>query len=53
MIIGIDCSRTRSGGGLEHITNFLNSYNPKLLGIEKIHLWAFESVLKQLPKKTG
>ena len=51
MIIGIDCSRTRSGGGIEHITNFLNSYNPKLLGIEKIHLWVFESVLKQLPKK--
>ena len=51
MIIGIDCSRTRSGGGLEHITNFLNSYNPKLLGIKKIHLWVYESILKQLPKK--
>ena len=39
MIVGIDCSRTRSGGGIEHIINFLQSFDPTTLGIEKVHLW--------------
>lgn len=51
MIIGIDCSRTRSGGGIEHIVNFLYSFNPTKLGITKIHLWAFKEILDKLPKR--
>tara|TARA_Y100000022_G_scaffold199769_1_gene213073 strand:+ start:864 stop:2003 length:1140 start_codon:yes stop_codon:yes gene_type:complete len=52
MIVGIDCSRTRSGGGIEHIVNFIKNFDPTTLGIKKIHLWVFNEILDLLPKRS-
>lgn len=47
--IGIDASRNRSGGARAHIIGILNNLNPFDYGIEKVHLWAYKSLLEQIP----
>jgi glycosyltransferase involved in cell wall biosynthesis len=47
--IGIDASRNRSGGAKAHIIGIINECDPNKHGIEKIHLWTYNSLLKVLP----
>lgn len=47
--IGIDASRNRSGGARAHIIGILNNINPLEYGINKVHLWAYKSLLEQIP----
>lgn len=52
MIIGIDASRNKSGGAVAHIKGIINEgINPKKLGISKIHLWSYDSLLDQIEDK--
>ena len=39
MIIGIDASNIKSGGGLTHLGKLLNSFTPKALPVERIIIW--------------
>ena len=50
MIIGIDGSRIKSGGGVAHILGILKSYDPQISGVTKIHLWAIRSVHDSIPQ---
>ncbi|PKN22973.1 MAG: glycosyl transferase family 1 [Deltaproteobacteria bacterium HGW-Deltaproteobacteria-3] len=49
MKIGIDASRNRSGGAKAHLIGILTECHPEKQGIKEIHVWAFRSLLDQLP----
>ena len=49
MIIAIDASRNRSGGAKAHLIGILSEYDPTKCNIKEIHVWAFQSLLNQLP----
>ena len=51
MILGIDASRCRSGGSIEHIVNILNYFNPYKSEINEIHIWTYDSLKKSITKK--
>ena len=49
MILGIDASRNRSGGARAHLIGILTECSQVKHGINIIHVWAFRSLLAQLP----
>jgi glycosyltransferase involved in cell wall biosynthesis len=49
IVIGINASRSRSGGAIAHLCGILNECNPELNGIEKIHIWSYNSMNDVLP----
>lgn len=49
IIVGINASRSRSGGAVAHLSGILNECNPELLGINKIHVWSYKSMNDVLP----
>jgi glycosyltransferase involved in cell wall biosynthesis len=51
MIIGIDASRNRSGGAKAHLIGILAYLDPSLHDIQKIHVWAFRSLLMDIPDR--
>ncbi len=48
MILGIDCSNIRAGGGITHISNILRYADPARYGFEKVVVWGGKQ-LQQLP----
>ena len=48
-VVGIDASRNRSGGAKAHLIGILAKCDPKKYGIQYIHVWAYRSLLDQLP----
>ncbi|WP_272152045.1 glycosyltransferase family 4 protein [Tenacibaculum aiptasiae] len=49
MILGIDATNIRSGGGLTHLKEILAQANPKEFGFEKVVIWSNSSTLEKLP----
>jgi glycosyltransferase involved in cell wall biosynthesis len=47
--LAIDASRNRSGGAKAHLIGVLSNCSPEKYGIREIHVWAFRSLLDQLP----
>ena len=52
MIIGIDTSNIRLGGGVTHLRNLLRYANPESHGIQKVIVWGGRTPLDQLPNST-
>jgi len=52
MIVGIDGTRSRSGGAIGYLSNIFNHRDPRPFGISKVHLWADKKVLDQIPPKS-
>jgi glycosyltransferase involved in cell wall biosynthesis len=50
-VIGIDASRCRSGGAVNHLIGLIKNINPAKFKISKIHIWAYKELLEKLPKK--
>lgn len=48
MILGIDASNIRAGGGLTHLVELLQSANPLHYGFEKVVIWGGESTLSKI-----
>ena len=48
MIIGIDASNIRSGGGNIHLKKILSINDPKIYGFDKVVVWGSYSTLKML-----
>lgn len=48
MILAIDASNIRTGGGVTHLVELLNASKPIEQGIEKVIIWASSSVLNQI-----
>lgn len=51
MILAIDASNIRSGGGLTHLKEILSNGDPTKYGIEKVFLWSSENTLKQIVER--
>jgi len=49
MIIGIDASNIRAGGGLVHLIELLKAAEPKTHGFSKIIVWGSQLTLDQVP----
>ena len=49
MIVTIETFRNRSGGAKAHLIVILSDCDRKKHGIQAIHVWAFRSLLDQLP----
>lgn len=52
MILAIDASNIRSGGGLTHLIHLLEFATPNEYEISKVIVWASENTLSLLPNKT-
>ena len=50
MILGIDASNIRAGGGLTHLRELLSVARPSAHGIDRVHVWAGTDTLSALPK---
>jgi glycosyltransferase involved in cell wall biosynthesis len=48
MILGIDASNIRAGGGVTHIAELLNFAEPTKFGFEKVVLWAGSATLAHI-----
>lgn len=49
MVIGVDATNIREGGGLTHLKAFLQYSDPKVSGFSKIIVWSSDATLRQLP----
>lgn len=48
MIVGIDASRIRSGGGVAHIMGIIRHFRIKNHDIKQIHIWSYDKLLNDL-----
>lgn len=51
MIVGIDASRSHSGGAIAHIIGLVSGGDPKAYGIDRVHIWSYQTLLDALPEK--
>jgi len=51
MIVGIDASNVRSGGGLAHLAGVLGHAEPGAHGISRIVVWGAAATLEHLPER--
>ena len=51
MILGIDASNIRAGGGLTHLSEMLAFSAPQEAGFKKVVVWGSENTLSKLPNK--
>lgn len=52
MIVGVDASNIRGGGGLTHLANLLAHAQPEAHGISRFRVWSARSILDQLPERS-
>ena len=52
MILGVDASNIRDGGGVTHLKNLLRFAEPERFGIKKIIVWGGKDLLGQLSSRT-
>lgn len=48
-IVGIDASRNRSGGAKGHLLGVLRDSDPRVHGIDEVHVWSYAKLLAALP----
>lgn len=48
MILGIDASNIRSGGGVTHLVNLLKAKAPSSFGIKKVIVWSNQETLNKI-----
>lgn len=51
MILGIDASNIRSGGGVTHLSELLQAANPQSFEFFKVIVWSKRSTLDRIPDK--
>lgn len=52
MILGIDASNIKSGGGVTHIKELLANAKPEESSFRKVFIWASQKTLDQIPNMT-
>lgn len=48
-VIGVDASRSRSGGAVSHLRCILDGSEPREYGVERVHLWGYKELLNAVP----
>ncbi|MDF1827373.1 MAG: glycosyltransferase family 1 protein [Legionellaceae bacterium] len=51
IVIGIDASRNRSGGAKAHLLGILQAVDPRLYGIDEVHVWSYQALLDVIPEQ--
>ncbi len=51
MILGIDASNIRGGGGVTHLVELLTAAEPEQHGFDKVVVWGGEETLHKLPER--
>lgn len=51
LIVAVDASRVRSGGGVAHLIGILNIDRIDVFNIKKIHVWSYKELLDQIPDR--
>lgn len=51
MILGIDASNIRGGGGVTHLVELLTAANPEEYGYSKVVVWSKQSTLDRIPSR--
>jgi glycosyltransferase involved in cell wall biosynthesis len=51
VIVGIDASNLRSGGGVTHLVGLLAAAEPERFGIRKVIVWSGDTTLARLPQR--
>jgi glycosyltransferase involved in cell wall biosynthesis len=51
MIIGVDASNVRAGGGLTHLTKMLEAARPEAHGVREVIVWSGRKTLDLLPRR--
>ena len=51
MILGIEASNIRAGGGLTHLTELISNIEQHEIGFQKVVVWARTTTLAKLPEK--
>ena len=51
VVVGIDASNIRAGGGLTHLIELLSNANPELSGIRHVVVWAGGHTISRLPQR--
>lgn len=49
VIVGIDASRSRSGGAISHLRGILFAEDPREHGVASVHVWSYKALLDLLP----
>ena len=49
MILGIDASNIRAGGGITHLINMLGQANPQNHGFSSVIVWSGKNTLAKIP----
>ena len=49
--LGIDASRCRSGGAIEHLKGLLSASDPRHYDIGTVHLWSYRKLLDLIPDR--
>ena len=50
-ILGIDASFLTYGGGITHLTEILNNYDPLINNFDQIIIWSQPEILVKFPEK--
>ncbi|RLV60390.1 glycosyltransferase [Parashewanella curva] len=49
IIVGVDASRNKSGGAIDHIKGIINCFDRESHNIKEIHIWSYNELLNELP----
>ncbi len=52
LVVGIDASNIRAGGGVTHLMELLRAANPSVQGIAKVVVWASQSTLDRIEERS-
>ena len=52
MILGIDATNLRRGGGITHLVELLRAANPVTQGVERVVVWGGEPILNVLQNRS-
>lgn len=50
IVVGVDASRNRSGGAIDHMLGIISQGNPPAQGIREVHIWAYRALLDKIPE---
>lgn len=50
-VLGIDASRCRSGGSVDHLIGILSEANFAAFGFREVHVWVYRALAEKLPKR--
>lgn len=51
LVVGIDASNLRGGGGVTHLAELLLAANPAAHGVDSVVIWASQATLAQLEER--